>query len=206
MQDFAFRLKKLRKSKGLNQEELAELLGVRKTTISNYETGYSSPTNATLRLMAECLGVSISELLGEAPSMRETAPASVGVRHIPVYELYPGAGLVAAQPASYFSLPAVSLEEGNYIALKISDERMNRVHLSTGSFAFIRRQSFVNDGDIAALIFNDELLLGRFYRNSEGFMLVPESHNTAYHPVFVSKGNTSATIIGKIIKSLETVL
>ncbi|MBR6729672.1 MAG: helix-turn-helix domain-containing protein [Clostridia bacterium] len=206
MQNFAFRLKKLRKSKGLNQEELAQLLGVRKTTISNYETGYSSPTNATLRQMAECLGVSISELLGESPSMRESSSPLSSMRHIPLYEVYPGTGLTAVQPDSYFTLPAVSLEEGNYIALKISDERMSRAHLSSGSFAFIRRQPYVYDGDIAAAICNEELVLGRFYRSAEGFMLVPESYNSAYHPLFFSKENESVTIIGKVIKSLETVL
>ena len=55
MNEFGLILKKLRKTKGLNQEELANILGVRKTTISNYETGYSAPSSATLRQIADYL-------------------------------------------------------------------------------------------------------------------------------------------------------
>ena len=52
-------IKEARLSKGVSQEVLAERVGVRKTTISNYETGYSSPspeiTKSTNEFSAENL-------------------------------------------------------------------------------------------------------------------------------------------------------
>lgn len=47
------RIRLLRRSKGVTQTELGQAIGVGKTTISNYETGYSSPDTETLSKMAQ---------------------------------------------------------------------------------------------------------------------------------------------------------
>lgn len=46
--DFAIKLKKLRKDAGVTQEELAKVLGVGRTTISEYERGVIEPKRKTL--------------------------------------------------------------------------------------------------------------------------------------------------------------
>lgn len=58
------RLRIARKAKNLTQEELAKLVNTRKTTISNYETGYSSPSNEMLNDLADVLDVTTDYLLG----------------------------------------------------------------------------------------------------------------------------------------------
>ena len=58
------RLRKLRQDKGLTQTELANIIGTKKTTISNYETGYSSPDYETLIKLADFFEVSTDYLLG----------------------------------------------------------------------------------------------------------------------------------------------
>lgn len=55
------RLKMKRLEKGLTQEELAELVGVKKLTISNYERGERNPYRH-LDKIAEVLGCSVSDL------------------------------------------------------------------------------------------------------------------------------------------------
>lgn len=45
----AKRIAKLRKSKGLNQEEFGKLLGVHKITVSRWERGERRPSNLALR-------------------------------------------------------------------------------------------------------------------------------------------------------------
>ncbi len=45
---FGSRLKELRENKGLKQQELAEILGVKNTAISNYELDISSPKEETM--------------------------------------------------------------------------------------------------------------------------------------------------------------
>lgn len=58
------RLRLARKSKKLTQEELAKKVNTKKTTISNYETGYSSPSNEMLADLANILDVDTDYLLG----------------------------------------------------------------------------------------------------------------------------------------------
>jgi transcriptional regulator with XRE-family HTH domain len=58
------RLRQARKNKKLTQEELAKVVNTKKTTISNYETGYSSPSNEMLNDLADVLEVSTDYLLG----------------------------------------------------------------------------------------------------------------------------------------------
>lgn len=58
------RLRAARKAKNLTQEDLARKVNTKKTTISNYETGYSSPSNEMLNDLANVLEVSTDYLLG----------------------------------------------------------------------------------------------------------------------------------------------
>lgn len=53
------KLKVLRKTKGLTQQDLANLLGVQRATISNYEVGRRSPHLTELQKLSELLGVSL---------------------------------------------------------------------------------------------------------------------------------------------------
>lgn len=54
---------KLRKQKGLSQEELGELTSVTRQTISNWELGETSPNPEQLKLLSNALNISIDELL-----------------------------------------------------------------------------------------------------------------------------------------------
>lgn len=59
-------IKKLRKSKGLSQEELAIKLNVVRQTVSKWENGLSVPDSDMLITLADELDTSVSVLLGES--------------------------------------------------------------------------------------------------------------------------------------------
>ncbi len=58
-------IKKLRKSKGLSQEELAIKMNVVRQTVSKWENGLSVPDSCMLISLADELDTSVSVLLGE---------------------------------------------------------------------------------------------------------------------------------------------
>lgn len=58
------RLKEIRKSKGVTQDELAELLGVQKTTISSYESNKIDPVDKSKVMIAKRFNISLDYLLG----------------------------------------------------------------------------------------------------------------------------------------------
>ncbi|HFK1524033.1 TPA: helix-turn-helix transcriptional regulator [Bacillus cereus] len=61
---FPQRLKFARKQKNLTQEELAKKIKTTKGTISNYENGYSAPSNEVLSALADVLETTTDYLLG----------------------------------------------------------------------------------------------------------------------------------------------
>ena len=61
--EFHEKLQELRKSKGLTQEELAEILFVSRTAISKWESGRGYPNIESLKAISKCFSVSIDELL-----------------------------------------------------------------------------------------------------------------------------------------------
>ena len=58
-------IKRIRKSKGLSQEELAIKLNVVRQTVSKWENGLSVPDSSMLIILANELDTTVSELLGE---------------------------------------------------------------------------------------------------------------------------------------------
>lgn len=58
------KFKSLRKSKGLSQAKLAELLGVEQSAVAMWEVGINNPMADKLPKIAEILGCTIDDLFG----------------------------------------------------------------------------------------------------------------------------------------------
>ncbi|AEE95322.1 helix-turn-helix domain-containing protein [Mahella australiensis] len=59
-------IKQLRLEKGLSQKEIANAIGVDRTTYNKYETGKSQPDFDTVQKLADFFGVSVDYLLGRS--------------------------------------------------------------------------------------------------------------------------------------------
>src|ERR1700740_3034004 len=66
-------LQRLRREKGLSQEELADLAGIHQTYLSGVERGKRNPTVAVLQRIAEALGADIEDLVQKAQIERKHA-------------------------------------------------------------------------------------------------------------------------------------
>ena len=64
-------LKKLRKEKGITQEELGKILGVTTSMVGMYETNARKPSYEVLLKMADYFGVSTDYLLGKSSDQKE---------------------------------------------------------------------------------------------------------------------------------------
>ena len=60
---FADNLTELRKYHDFSQEELAEMIGISRQTLSKYETGESMPDIEKCKLLADAFGVTIDDLV-----------------------------------------------------------------------------------------------------------------------------------------------
>ena len=61
--DFGLRLRELREKKRLSQQQLADWLGLTRSSISNYENNTQTPPADTLVRLADIYGVSVDYLL-----------------------------------------------------------------------------------------------------------------------------------------------
>lgn len=66
-----------RTAKGYTQEKLAKLVNSTKGTISNYENGYSTPSNEMLASLADVLNTTTDFLLGRTDDMGLTIEEKV---------------------------------------------------------------------------------------------------------------------------------
>lgn len=61
----SYKLETLRRSMGLTQKDIADILKINRTTYTKYETGVTEPNIAALKKLAEIFGVDLNYLLSE---------------------------------------------------------------------------------------------------------------------------------------------
>lgn len=64
MSVFGDNIKRLRKNKGLKQQELAEILGIKRNTYSDWENGKTEPSFDNLVKLADFFNVPLDWLFG----------------------------------------------------------------------------------------------------------------------------------------------
>ena len=64
MKIFGKRLREVRKTKGLKQQELADRLGIKRNTYSDWENGKTEPSFESIVKLADLLDVSLDWLFG----------------------------------------------------------------------------------------------------------------------------------------------
>jgi transcriptional regulator with XRE-family HTH domain len=65
MSYFSDKLKELRKNKNLTQKEIAEMLGIKQNSYSDWETGKNEPSLSNVVKLSSILNVTTDELLGQ---------------------------------------------------------------------------------------------------------------------------------------------
>ena len=190
-------LKKLRKQRGYSQAELANYLGVAKSTISMYEVGSRIPDYEMLKSIAIFFKVDINTLFESTPS-----PLKKGIK-IPVYgKVAAGIPIEAITDIEdYEEITEDMALDGEYAALRIKGDSMEP-KISEGDIVIVRLQSTIETGEIAIVIVNgDEATCKKIKKTPEGVMLI--SFNPAYEPMFYSNKEIEqlpVRIWGKVVE------
>ena len=74
METLAFRLRELRKEKGLTLEQMANDLNTTKVTLSRYENGTREPKSEMLSQLSDYFNVSIDYLFGKKSNFNSIRP------------------------------------------------------------------------------------------------------------------------------------
>tara|TARA_B100000614_G_C14550769_1_gene493890 strand:- start:1275 stop:1910 length:636 start_codon:yes stop_codon:yes gene_type:complete len=109
-----------------------------------------------------------------------------------------GSPILAHQETiDYLKLPGDFLRSGNYFALNITGDSMKNIGINTGDIAIIREQSMVENGEVAAVIIENEATLKRFFKYNDRVEL--RSENPDFPNIIVpQKDDCQIRIAGKL--------
>lgn len=190
---FGKRLRDARIRKGFTQMQLAEILGAKHNSVSNWEADRNKPGTEMIEKLCELLEITPSYLIigdlvqdtGKAPSMRK----------IPILgEIACGKPLFCNQEYDSFIEADINAD----FALRAKGESMINARIKDGDIVFIKKQPMVQNGEIAAVCIDNEATLKRVYLSGSLVTLVAE--NPAFSPIVYNlRERTDIMILGKAV-------
>ena len=197
MNDFNSRLAVVMAEKNMKAAELSRLTGISKPRLSQYKNGVYVPKADAICAMARALGVSEAYLLGttDIPEARSGGK----------YKVLPVVGQIACGNPVF-----ASEEDGGAVytdadtdadfCLIARGDSMKDARINNGDTVFIKKSDSVNNGEIAAIIIDDEATLKRVYYYPESSKLMLISENSNYEPMVYSGDELEKIrIIGKAV-------
>ncbi|WP_156431351.1 LexA family transcriptional regulator [Bacillus sp. FJAT-29814] len=224
----ASNIKKLLEENNMTQSELANRIGIAKSTMSDYMNYRAMPSPGVLEKMAIVFGVTkadidttykdtvvqiINEKL-EYVTKRKGAELvaeflSSQNKKIPVIgKIAAGQPIEAIEDIVDEIIPPYEVGNINEIfGLVVHGDSMNRI-VPSGNYAILRKQSEVENGEIAAVIVNGNYAtLKKVYRFTDLIVLEPFSYDTSYTDQQYSNENCDdIKIIGKFLYSVSPMI
>lgn len=225
----ASRLQELMNKRSLRQVDIlhaalpyASERGVKlnKSDVSQYVSGKVEPGQEKLLILAEALAVSPAWLLGYDVPMQQTADTAsfstmpvihpdilpIGVRRVPLLgDIACGEPIFAEEDCA--ALLAVGADVPCDFALRCKGDSMTGARIFSGDIVFIRRQDTVLDGEIAAVLLDDDATLKRVYRLADGRIEL-RAENPMYKSILVGGENETRAfrILGKAVAFQSSII
>ncbi len=186
------RIKKCRLECGMTLMELANALGVREATAQRYESGeIKNLKQATVLEMARIFDCSPAYLMGWEETSAENDGGSLPL----LGKIAAGQPLLATGDCEFFS--PINDTRADF-CLRVRGDSMVGAGIKDGDIVFIRKQESVDDGEIAAVLVEDEATLKRVYISDDAVTLISE--NPKYKPmVYTKKQCKNIRILGKAV-------
>lgn len=201
------RLKELRVQNGLTQDELGEKLGIQKAAVSKYETGRVPLPPDTIITLCDLFSVTADYLLGREtviPLFKPARSLSPSFMPVPVTVGVPLLGFVHAglpmlceeNIVEYIPTPASDVTVDEYFYMEVRGDCMIGDFIPEGALVLVRMEPRVENGRIAVVRLEDEVLLRKLKYMDGQLMLIPS--NAKYEPVIVSQGDVE--VVGRVVE------
>lgn len=194
---FGDRIRKARKAAGLTQRQLADKIDVSNTSISNWENSFSMPDPDTIQHLCWALNVQPNYFFGADLSV------IAGLIPMPEMKKIPLIGSIACgSPTLAEEHIEDYIDQPKHIqadfALTCKGDSMINARIFDGDVVYIRQQNTVENGQIAAVLIDNEATLKRVKLFPDRIILEPE--NPMYDPlVYRGEEMNTVRILGKAI-------
>lgn len=189
-------IKRLREQHGLTQEQLGKMVDVSRSTITQWERGWTTPRMGNVQLLAGALGVSTADIIAdEIPPSNAIKPATSKPAYAPLLgRVHAGEAqepdvLQDAIPVPY---EIIKRHPRGYF-LQVEGDCMDNVY-PEGCYILIDPEQRPSNGSIAVVsIDGADYVMRRLYRGANTLILSPDSHN-AEHEDMVFADATEHTV------------
>lgn len=196
------RIKKRREQLGISAERLGEMIGKAKTTIYRYEVGEIEDMPSSLLIpLAKALYTTPAYIMGwedeETVEFDNLYP--IETQSIPCLgEIACGKPTYANENKELYIKVGTKINADFCLIAK--GDSMIGARIFDGDLVFIRKQEMVDNGEIAAVIINDEATLKRVYYYPDKGKLILQAENPKYEPLmYVGEELSGIRILGKAI-------
>lgn len=197
-------IKKFRTDADLTQAKLADLVGVTRATVTQWETGWSQPRMGAVEKLSQVLGVSMSELVDD--SNIERVPGAITPPE-PRKAYLPLLGRVHAGDAQEpqvlderISLPYEVWEhhrDGYF--LQVEGQCMSKIY-PEGSYILIDPAQRPTNGSIAVVsIDGADYVMRRLYKGSSVLVLSPDSWEEGYEDIVIAGDDHTVEFVGSVV-------
>lgn len=213
-------LKERRIELGLTMLEVAKLVGVSEATISRYESGnIKNMRRDRIEKYASALKVSPSSFLDINEDNDTTSPDSdlselmqkydnikpIKLKRFPMLgEIACGKPIFADEDREHYIMADMDIDAD--FCLTAKGDSMINARIYNGDIVFIKEMPIVDNGDIAAVIIEDEATLKRVYYYPDDNMLQLVAENPKYKPlVYQGPELDTIRILGRAVYFMSAV-
>lgn len=176
-------IRRLREQRGLTQEQLGKMVDVSRSTITQWERGWTTPRMGNVQLLAGALGVSTADIIAdELPPSNAIKPATPKPAYAPLLgRVHAGEAqepdvLQDAVPVPY---EIIKRHPQGYF-LQVEGDCMDNVY-PEGCYILIDPEQRPSNGSIAVVsIDGADYVMRHLYRGANTLILSPDSHNAEY--------------------------
>lgn len=197
------KIKMIRERLGLSQTALADKINVSKQTMYKYENNIVTniPTDKIEAIALACR-CTPEYLMGWEDEDHSTNLSQYGLRPVRRHKV-PLLGPIACGTPIYAEEQYDAYVDSDVDAdfcLTAKGDSMVNAKIYDGDIVFIKEMSMVDDGDIAAVIIDDEATLKRVYFDKKKEVLTLIAENPKYAPmVYSAEDAKSVRILGKAL-------
>ena len=201
MPKFSDRFKQLRTERRLSQQNLADQLGFSKSSVNMYERGEREPGLESMETIADYFNVDLDYLMGRSdipnrndwlksinksvvvepsqPQMKFDNIIPISTKRFPLLgDIACGKPIMANEEKEQYVEAGTNIHAD--FCLKAKGDSMIGARIYDGDIVFIRKQEMVNNGEIAAVIIDDEATLKRVNYYPEKNLLILKAENSNY--------------------------
>ena len=197
-------IRKFRTDADLTQAKLADLVGVTRATVTQWETGWSQPRMGAVEKLSEVLGVSMSELVDGSNIKRvpcAITPTEPRKAYLPLLgKVHAGDAQEPQVLDERISLPYEVWErhrDGYF--LQVEGQCMSKIY-PEGSYILIDPTQRPVNGSIAVVsIDGADYVMRRLYKGSSVLVLSPDSWEAGYEDIVIAGDDHTVEFVGSVV-------